>query len=152
MGYIGFWVTWIGIQPISNKLEVTVNMKPPNKTKEVRAFMGIVNYYRDMWTRRSHLLHPLTALASNKVKFKWADVEQKAFDDIKRAIAQDILLVYLYFNKSFDTHTEASNYQLGAVISQNGKPIDFCSCKLTGLKTRYTVTEKEFLRMFETLN
>ena len=86
------------------------------------------------------------------MKFKWADVEQKAFDDIKRAIAQDILLVYLYFNKSFDTHTEASNYQLGAVISQNGKPIDFCSYKLTGLKTRYTVTEKEFLRMFETLN
>ena len=79
-----------------------VNMTPPKNTEEVRAFIFIVNYYRDMWSRRSYLLHPLTARTSNKVKFKWTDVEQKAFDDIKGAVAQDTSFAYPNFNKRFD--------------------------------------------------
>ena len=115
-------------------------MKPPKNTKEVREFIGIVNYYRYMWAKRSHLLHPLTALTSHKVRFKWTELEQKAFDDIKHAFSQDTLLAYTYFNKHFDIHTYSRDYQLGEVISQNGKPIAFYSQKLTVLKTQYTVT------------
>ena len=69
-----------------------------------------------MWARRSHLLHPLTALTPNKVKFKWTDMEQKAFDEIKQAVAQDTLLPYLDFNKRFNIYINASDDQLGAVI------------------------------------
>ena len=85
-------------------------MTPPKNTKEVRAFIGIVNYYRYMCIIKSHSLHPLTALTSNKVNLKWTDVEQKGFDDIKHAVAQDTLLAYLDFNKYVDIHTDASNY------------------------------------------
>ena len=46
----------------------------------------------DMWARQSHVLKPLTALPSNQVWFKWIDVEQKAFDDIKHSVAHDTLL------------------------------------------------------------
>ena len=59
-------------------------MTPPTNQKQVRSFIGLVNYYRDMWPKRSHLLQPLTALSSKKVKFKWTHVEQKGFDEIKR--------------------------------------------------------------------
>ena len=65
------------------------------------------------------------------MKFKWTDVEQKSFDDIKCTVSHDTLLLYLDFNKRFDIHTDAINYQLGAVIIQNGKPIAFYSRKLT---------------------
>ena len=85
-----------------------------------------------MWDRRSYLLHPLNTLTENKVRFKWTGVEQKAFDEIKRAVAQDTLLEYPYFNKRFDIHMDAIYYQLGAVISHNGKSIAFYSRKLTG--------------------
>ena len=95
MEYLGFWVTWTGIRSINEKLEAIVNMTPPNNTKGLHAFIGIVNYYRDMWSRRSYLLHPLTVITSNKVKFKWTDMEQKSFDDIKRAVAQDTLSLTL---------------------------------------------------------
>ena len=64
-------------------------MTPPKNTKYVQAFIGVINYYRDMWDRRLHLLHPLTALTSPKVKFKWTDVEQKSYDEIKRTVAHD---------------------------------------------------------------
>ena len=104
-----------------------------------------------MWANRSHLLHPLTALTPHKVRFKWTDVEQKAFDNIKRDVSQDTLLAYPDFNERFDIHTDYSDYQLGAVISQNGKPIDFYIRKLTGPQTRYKVTENSLLSIVETL-
>ena len=56
-------------------------------------------------------------------------MEQKAFDDIKRTVAHDNLLAYPDFNKHFDIHTDASDYQLGELIIQNGKPIAFYSRK-----------------------
>ena len=125
MEYLGFWVTQTGIKPINKKVESIVNMTPPKNKKEVREFVDIVNYYRDMWENWSHLLHPLTALTSHKVKLKWTDVEQKEFDYIKRNVSQETLLAYPDFNESFYIHTDARDCQLGAVIIQNGKPIAF---------------------------
>ena len=52
-----------------------------------------------MWAKRSHLLHPLTAFTSHKVKFKWTDVEQKMFDDNQCDVSQDTLLAYPDFNE-----------------------------------------------------
>ena len=85
------------------------------------------------------------------MKFKWTDLEYKYFEDIKRAVSQDTSLVYLDFNQIFDIHTDARNYQLGAVISHNSKTIAFYSRKLTGLQTQYTVTEKELLSIVKIL-
>ena len=107
-------------------------MTPPTNKKQVRSFIGLVNYYRNMWDRRSQLLQPLNTLMSYKVKFKWTDMEQKAFDDIKWAVAHNTLLAYPYFNKRFDIPMVSSDYQIGAVISQEGNPIAFYSSKLTG--------------------
>ena len=78
-----------------------------------------------MWAKGSHLLHTLTLLTSPKVKFKWTDMEQKLFDEIKRTVARNTLLAYPYLNKLFNTHTDANNHQLGVVIIQEGKTIDF---------------------------
>ena len=72
-------------------------------------FIGIVHYYMDIWAKRSHIIHPLIALMSHKVRFKWNDLEQKPFDDIKRAVSQDTLLAYPDFNQHFDIHTDASD-------------------------------------------
>ena len=132
MEYLGFWVTRTEIRPINEKVEAIVSMKLPKNTKEVRAFIGIFNHYRDIWVKRSHLLHPFTAIRSHKVKFKWDDLEQKAFDDIKRDVSQDTLLEYPDFNRRFDIHIYAGDYQLVEIIIQNSKPIAFSMRKLTG--------------------
>ena len=68
MEYLSFWVTHNGIQPINNKSESIVNIIPPNNTKQAREFIGLVIYYRVMWSRWSYLLHPLTASTSNKME------------------------------------------------------------------------------------
>ena len=69
MEYLGLWVTWSWILPINKKVESILNMMPTKNTKELRAFIGMIIYDRDMWSRQSHLLHPLTKMTSNKVKF-----------------------------------------------------------------------------------
>ena len=56
---------------------------------------------------------------------------------------KDVLLAYPNFTKEFHIHTDASKTQLGAVISQEGKPIAFYSRKLSPAQTRYTTTERE---------
>jgi len=69
----------------------------------------------------------------------------------KRIIAKEMLLAYPDFNKPFQINTDASHYQLGAAVSQEGKPIAFYSRKLNPAQTRYTTTERELLSIVETL-
>jgi len=69
----------------------------------------------------------------------------------KRIIAKETLLAYPNFNKPFQIHTDASHYQLGAAVSQEGRPIAFCSRKLNPSQTWCTTTEREMLSTAETL-
>ena len=100
-------------------------MAPPTSRKGVQNDIGVINYYRNMWPRRSNTLAYLTKLKSIKRKFKWTKVEKYAFDEIKRVMARDTLLTYPYLNGTFKIHTYASAFHVGAVISQKGKPISF---------------------------
>ena len=84
-----------------------------------------------MWPRRSHTLSALTILTSIKCKFKWAQVEQDSFYEIKRIVARDTLLTCPNFNETFKIFTDISAFQLGAVIIQKGKHISFYSRKFT---------------------
>ena len=74
-------MTWTGIRPINNKVEAIENMAPPKHQKQVHSFMGLIKYYREIWAKRSHLLQPLTALTSKKVKFKRKIFEHKSFNE-----------------------------------------------------------------------
>ena len=65
-------------------------------------------------------------------------------------MARETLLAFPDFNKPFDIHTDASKVQLGAIISQEGRPIAFYSRKLNPAQTRYTTTERELLSIVET--
>ena len=79
-------------------------------------------------------------MVSSKVKFKWTKIKQNPLEEIKWIVAHDVLLYYTNYNEEFKIYTDASDLQLGAVISQNGKPIAFYCGKLTGTQLSYTVT------------
>ena len=149
--YLGYWLTRDGIQPQPKKVEAIQRLKPPKNKKELRHFLGMVNYYRDMWKRRSHMLAPLSGLVSKTAKWIWGETQQKAFDEIKRAISKDTLLAFPDFNEEFHIYTDASDYQLGAVIMQKNKPLAFYSRKLNKAQRRYTTGEQELLSIVETL-
>ena len=82
-----------------------------------------MNYYCNMWERCSQTLAPLTKTTPSNMKFKGTKIEQDPFEENTQILVRDVLLAYLDFNEEFKIHTDASDFQLGAVISQNGKPM-----------------------------
>jgi hypothetical protein len=78
--YLGYVITRDGIQPQPNKVEAIFKPSPPKTKCQLRHFLGMINYYRYMWQKRSHVLAPLTGLVSPLVKYKWGEEQQKAFD------------------------------------------------------------------------
>ena len=116
------------------KVEAISRILPPKTRRQLRHFLGMVNYYRDMWKRR---------LVIKSVKFEWTKKEQKAFEDAKRMIQKETMLAYPKFGETFHVYADASDTQLGGVIMQNGKPLAFYTRKLNHAQSKYTTGEQE---------
>jgi hypothetical protein len=148
--YLGYTLSSKGIKPQYKKIVAILSLAPPKDKKQLRSFLGFVNFYRQLWYHRSHIITPLAAITSNKSKWIWGHDQQKAFEWIRNTIARQVLLKYPDFTKPFDIFTDASDYQLGAVISQDGWPVAFYSRKLNSAQRNYTTMEKELLSVIET--
>jgi hypothetical protein len=124
----------------------------------------MVQYYHDLWARQSNMLAPLTSLVeecgetkttkakgTKKVPWHWDEVHQKAFNHVKATIAKDVALAYPDYFKVFKIYTDASSKQLGAVITQNNRPIAFLSWKLSNVQRKYSIAKIELLAIVKTL-
>jgi hypothetical protein len=162
--YLGYVLTQNGIKPVPEKISVILAIEAPRNVKELRRFLGMVQYYHDLWERRSEYLAPFTDLVGEcghtketrccKTKKKprhWNNTHQKAFDDIKRTMACNVSLAYLNYSIPFEVYTDVSSRQLGAVIVQNNRPLAYFSRKLSETQRKYSVTELELLSIVKTL-
>jgi hypothetical protein len=51
-----------GVKPQPKKVQAILALNLPNNVKELRHFLGMVQYYRDMWAKLSEMLAPLCDL------------------------------------------------------------------------------------------
>jgi hypothetical protein len=86
-----------------------------------------------------------------KVPWHWDEVHQRAFDHVKATIAKDTVLAYPDYSEVFEIYFDASNKQLGAVITQKNRPIAFFSRKLSVAQHKNSVTKIELLAIVKKL-
>ncbi len=56
--YLGYVLTRDGIKPQSNKVQAILTVKPPTGVRQLRHFLGMAQYFCDLWARRSNMLSP----------------------------------------------------------------------------------------------
>jgi hypothetical protein len=162
--YLGYILTRDGIKPQKNKVQAILALKPPTNVKELRRFLGMVQYYHDLWAKRSEMLAPLTDLVAEcgqtkvtrakgtkKVPWHWDEVHQRAFNAVTATNAKDVVLAYPDYSKTFEVYTDALSTQLGSVITQSNWLLAFFSRKLSETQQKYSVTKIELLAIVETL-
>ena len=133
--YLGFKVSNKGISTSPSKTEAILHYQQPSTLFALRSFYGLASYYRCFIKDFAKIAKPLTdilkgdngkisAHQSKKIKIKLQPTQVQAFEKLKQVItSEDVLLMYPVFNKPFDLTTDASASGLGAVLSQEGKPI-----------------------------
>jgi hypothetical protein len=147
--YLGFTITRNGIKPQDSKIQGILNIATPKTQKDIRKFVGMVNFYRDLFPKRAAILAPLTDLCGKNKTFVWNPEQNEAFLKVKQLMGQETLLTYPLFDKPFIIYTDASEKQMGGIVTQEGKPLGYFSKKLNETQQRYPVTEQELLAIVE---
>ena len=114
----------------------------PITMTEARSLIGMVQYYMDMWPRRSHILAPLTeADSGHKGRKMFCNVApEESFKEPKRIVSAETLLGYPYFTITFTVHTNDSDKQLGGIIIHDNKLIALFSRIISNPQCNYTMT------------
>ena len=142
-----------GIHPLKTKVQAIIDFPQPTSHRQLRTFLGLINFYHRFIPGCARILHPLNSLlASSTERLSWDDTATQAFSAIKDAIAAAMLLVHPTPNALTSLMTDASDSAVGAVLQQyvNGQwqPISFISKKLKPSETRYSTFDRELLAVY----
>ena len=153
--YLGHILSGTGIWPLPSKTHAIQHMNPPTMLKQVRAFLGLVGYYRKFIKGFAKMAKPLTLLTRKQVKFNWTLEHQEAFMHLKENIVQAPILHYPNPNKTYIVYTDASDDACGAQLSQEHDgtefPVAFLSHTFTETQCKWSTTEQEAFGVYYTI-
>jgi transposase InsO family protein len=152
--FLGFIVSAKGIEMANSKVDAILEWQPPSNVKSVQRFLGFANFYRRFIHSYSSIVRPLTQLTRKNAPFEWSAEAQIAFDHLKLAFTHGPILAHADFAAPFVVETDASDFALGAVLSQADtdghlRPVAFHSRALRDAELNYTVHDKELLAIID---
>ena len=148
--YLGHIIDKQGLHATPDKVKAVVNAPQPKDVSELRAFLGLLNYYGKFLPNLADQLHPLNNLLKKHQKWKWTDACEKAFKWAKQALVSAKVLVHYDPNLPIRVAADASAYGIGAVLSHvlhdgTEHPIAYASRTLSASEKNYSQIEKEAL-------
>lgn len=149
VAFLGHIVTDEGVKPNPNKIETIKKWPIPANQKELKGFLGLLGYYRKFIRDFAKNTKPLTAQLRNGEKVEHTAPFLKTFEVCKNLLTSSDVLRYPDFSLPFISTTDASNFALGAVLSQGtvgkDRPVVYASRTLTKSEDDYSAIEKELL-------
>ncbi|XP_062545329.1 uncharacterized protein K02A2.6-like isoform X1 [Armigeres subalbatus] len=153
--YLGHIITDKGLMPCPNKVETIRAVQPPRNVTELKAFLGLLNFYGKFIPHLSSRLSSLYKLLKNNVRFAWTDVCQRTFDECKAYLLNGNLLEFYDPKKPLVVISDASSYGIGGVIAHEidgiEKPISFTSFSLNNAQQKYPILHLEALAVVSTV-
>ena len=132
-----------GLKPDEEKIRAIIEFPAPRDLHNLRRFIGMVKYLSKFDHSLTTKCEPLNRLTRKDQIFQWAEVQQRAFEDIKKAIANTPILAYYDLEKPVTIQTDMSDVGVGAVLLQNGKPVSYASKVWNDYEKNYAPIEKE---------
>lgn len=147
--YLGHVVSNGSIQTDPDKVDAIRSIPPPSNVKGLRRFLGVASWYRRFIPSFSELVAPLTRLLRKNQPWNWTEEQGTAFETVKERLTEAPVLACPDFSKPFVLQTDASDYGIGAALTQTttdgDKVIAYASRTLNPAERNYSVTEKECL-------
>jgi hypothetical protein len=150
--YLGFVISTDKLKMDPDKVEVIKNWPSPKSIFEVRSFHGLASFYRKFIRNFSGISAPMMDTVKKRHKsFHWTEEAEKSFNLLKRKITEQPILVLPDFSKMFQVRCDTSGFAIGAVLSQDDRPVTYFSEKLNEVKVKYSTYDKEFYVVIQAL-
>ena len=92
--YLGHIVDKQGIHTDSQKVQAICDAPSPENVQQLRALLGLINYYGKFIPNLATVIHPLNHLLKKNVKWEWSDKCEKAFEIVKSRLLSSTVLVH----------------------------------------------------------
>lgn len=157
--FLGYSISGNGTKPLPAKVEAISNFPTPKTVRELRRFLGMVNFYRRFIPNAAQHQAPLNALLEGSVKgshpVHFKPAEDAAFDACKKGLCEAAMLAHPDAGAKLALVTDASDIALGAVLQQlkddTWEPLAFFSRKLSPAQQKYSPYDRELLAIYEAI-
>jgi phospholipid-translocating ATPase len=115
-----------GIQPDPAKIAAVRDIPRPQSITDLRSFLGLAGYYRKFIPGFATVAAPLVQLTEKTSAFCWSDECERSFSRLKSLLCFAPILCYPRFDREFILQTDASDFGVGAVLTQlddNGREL-----------------------------
>ena len=143
--FMGHLITSEGLKPDPEKVRTMQEMPKPTDAAGFQRLIGFVTYLSRFLPKLSDVCEPLRKLTLAANEWWWTDIHDIAFDTVRQLVYQAPVLKYYDPDAELTLQCDSSETGLGAVITQGGQPVAFCSRALSDVETRYAQIEKELL-------
>ena len=149
--FLGHIVGAPGVRVDPGKTALLDNWPVPKDVNDLRSFLGMANYFRRFVKDYAKMSVPLVSLLSTKRVWKWDAGCQEAFERIRHDLTHSPVLALPDFDKPFVVECDASDFAVGAVLFQEGKPVAYEGKKLSGAERNYPTHDRELLAVIHAL-
>ena len=141
----GHRITKEGVKVDEAKVQAIHNMPAPTDVAGVKRLCGMVQYLSRLLPDLAGTLEPIRALTCKDTPYLWPMECESAFDTLKRNLSESLCLAYFDASKEVVIQVDSSKHGIGAVLLQEGRPIEYASRALTPSERNWTQIEKEAL-------